>query len=183
LKEVQNGPTEGRSLVFILAQPPATAGSFGWSSRGVAELCHWAVFVCRRSVKLEELKEVIAHLNSGSGGWRPSETHLGFLVQVLRQGNGNISSTTSTKTGHAFDPFTAADLMHYFPNCSMTFVGTTTECNSCIKERGKSSLDESLTFPQVGRFSRVGPITNWHSIIARTGPAPLPRISPAKASV
>jgi hypothetical protein len=140
---VQNDPTEGRSLVFILAQPPATAGACGWSSRGVAELCHWAVLVCHRSVKLEELKEVIARLNSGSGGRCPSGTSLGFLVQVLRQGNGNVFSTTSTKTYQVFDSFTAADLMHYFPNCSMTFVGTTTESGNCIKESGKSYLEES----------------------------------------
>jgi hypothetical protein len=135
-KEVQNGPTEGRSLVFILAQPPATAGVLGWSSRGIAELCHWAVLVCDRSVKLEALKEIIARLNSGSGGGRPSETPLGFLVQVLRQGNGSVCFTTSTKRGEAVDPFTSADLLHYFPTCSITFVGTTTECRNCIRERG-----------------------------------------------
>jgi hypothetical protein len=136
-----NDPSGDQYSVFLLVQPPATAGPFSLSSEGVYEFCHWAILVS--SVKLEELKEIITHLNCGSSEFIPGATHLGFLIEIRR----HVAPSSSIKVFNAIDPFTAAHLIQYFPNCSVIFAGTARERKESIISRGEKRFKLVLTHP------------------------------------
>lgn len=139
-KEIPDDSRKGESLVFLLARPPKTAASFGWSSEDVYELCHWAVLVLNDTVNLGMLKDIIVGLKGGLIR-NPSEIQLGFVVEIGR----SVSSSPSVLVAKAFQPFTVADLMQHFPNCSMAFVGITTENEASIKARGEQASLLRLT--------------------------------------
>jgi hypothetical protein len=140
-KEIPNDPRGEQSSVFLLVQPPASAGPFSLSSEGVYEFCHWAILIS--SIKLEKLKEIITHLNCGSSELIPGETHLGLLIEIRR----HVTPSSSIKVFNSIDPFTAAHLIQYFPNCSVIYAGTTTEHDGSIISRGEKRFKLGLTHP------------------------------------
>lgn len=106
-------------MVFVIARPLRKRLARFSPAFRYFKFCHWAVLVCENRLSVEDLRTCISNLNSGVA-IQPGVGVLGYLFELFR-----IPETVTTSGLNCMTSFTTDDLLEWFPDCSIAYVGTT----------------------------------------------------------